>query len=226
IPFLFQAEDGIRDFHVTGVQTCALPISGVLLAAGAAWRLAGRRHGYDRPFYTTSALYAEAFGGGGPPRALRRPIPFDSLYWVPRRRRPAVWAGLVQLDRRFPMGRFVALGLAPIVLAAVLGAPAGALAALLLAFVLAKNAAVALAAPPLLPVPFALALHPPGRWAAVRFWMSARWVLPLGLALSAAALFLPGRSWPWVLAWLALDVAAAAGAAVLVTLAREHRFLR
>src|SRR5690606_11233178 len=26
--FFFQAEDGIRDFHVTGVQTCALPIAG------------------------------------------------------------------------------------------------------------------------------------------------------------------------------------------------------
>src|SRR5690606_40320106 len=25
-PFLFKAEDGIRCFHVTGVQTCALPI--------------------------------------------------------------------------------------------------------------------------------------------------------------------------------------------------------
>src|SRR3712207_8634795 len=25
--FFFQAEDGIRDFGVTGVQTCALPIS-------------------------------------------------------------------------------------------------------------------------------------------------------------------------------------------------------
>src|SRR5690606_40335438 len=24
--FFYQAEDGIRDFHVTGVQTCALPI--------------------------------------------------------------------------------------------------------------------------------------------------------------------------------------------------------
>src|SRR5690606_39793616 len=24
--FFFQAEDGIRDFHVSGVQTCALPI--------------------------------------------------------------------------------------------------------------------------------------------------------------------------------------------------------
>src|SRR5690606_41195896 len=27
VSFFFQAEDGIRDFHVTGVQTCALPIS-------------------------------------------------------------------------------------------------------------------------------------------------------------------------------------------------------
>src|ERR1022692_5340537 len=25
-PFFFQAEDGIRDYKVTGVQTCALPI--------------------------------------------------------------------------------------------------------------------------------------------------------------------------------------------------------
>src|SRR6266403_5551901 len=28
--FFFQAEDGIRDLYVTGVQTCALPISGGL----------------------------------------------------------------------------------------------------------------------------------------------------------------------------------------------------
>src|SRR5690606_41138302 len=27
------AEDGIRDFHVTGVQTCALPISGATTAS-------------------------------------------------------------------------------------------------------------------------------------------------------------------------------------------------
>src|SRR5690606_40264515 len=29
--FFFQAEDGIRDFHVTGVQTCALPIFRVIV---------------------------------------------------------------------------------------------------------------------------------------------------------------------------------------------------
>src|SRR5436309_13130795 len=35
--FFFQAEDGIRDFHVTGVQTCALPIS----LRPASWRPTG-----------------------------------------------------------------------------------------------------------------------------------------------------------------------------------------
>src|SRR5690606_38268920 len=36
--FFFQAEDGIRDFHVTGVQTCALPISARPSSAGRSAR--------------------------------------------------------------------------------------------------------------------------------------------------------------------------------------------
>src|SRR5690606_39471598 len=35
--FFFQAEDGIRDFHVTGVQTCALPISSAPAPEWPAW---------------------------------------------------------------------------------------------------------------------------------------------------------------------------------------------
>src|SRR5690606_40819780 len=41
----FQAEDGIRDFHVTGVQTCALPISlppGQKPAEDTSWLYASR----------------------------------------------------------------------------------------------------------------------------------------------------------------------------------------
>src|SRR5690606_40468341 len=41
----FQAEDGIRAFHVTGVQTCALPISE---ARYSLQRACGRR---TRPFH-------------------------------------------------------------------------------------------------------------------------------------------------------------------------------
>src|SRR5690606_41197966 len=39
--FFFHAEDGIRDFHVTGVQTCALPILAAMLSgphASAGWK--------------------------------------------------------------------------------------------------------------------------------------------------------------------------------------------
>src|SRR5256885_5061379 len=44
--FFFQAEDGIRDYKVTGVQTCALPISrrGILPASGCGSPRADRGH--------------------------------------------------------------------------------------------------------------------------------------------------------------------------------------
>src|SRR5690606_40244542 len=46
--FFFQAEDGIRDFHVTGVQTCALPIyRGSERHALAACDLSRSRRGAD-----------------------------------------------------------------------------------------------------------------------------------------------------------------------------------
>src|SRR5204862_5448616 len=43
--FFFQAEDGIRDLYVTGVQTCALPICGGRAARGTARGAAGRSSG-------------------------------------------------------------------------------------------------------------------------------------------------------------------------------------
>src|SRR3712207_8471966 len=39
--FFFQAEDGIRDIGVTGVQTCALPISSRLTSRSLALRASG-----------------------------------------------------------------------------------------------------------------------------------------------------------------------------------------
>ena len=38
--FFFQAEDGIRDWSVTGVQTCALPICGMCagMGMGVTWQ--------------------------------------------------------------------------------------------------------------------------------------------------------------------------------------------
>src|SRR5256885_10217001 len=47
--FFFQAEDGIRDYKVTGVQTCALPISvdAALNAIDAVTGMKGRLQDYS-----------------------------------------------------------------------------------------------------------------------------------------------------------------------------------
>src|SRR5256885_6143047 len=44
--FFFQAEDGIRDYKVTGVQTCALPILTCASSIGVRFRI-GERYGYE-----------------------------------------------------------------------------------------------------------------------------------------------------------------------------------
>src|SRR5439155_4485134 len=51
--FFFQAEDGIRDGHVTGVQTCALPIS---QRDELERRLAGLRGNVELPIPAASAV--------------------------------------------------------------------------------------------------------------------------------------------------------------------------
>src|SRR5690606_36756020 len=54
--FFFQAEDGIRDFHVTGVQTCALPI--------LAWLIAFGRACYWTTFFVYGPLFMVIAGEG------------------------------------------------------------------------------------------------------------------------------------------------------------------
>src|SRR5436309_6051651 len=57
--FFFQAEDGIRDFHVTGVQTCALPIS-----RRRRRRSPGSRAGREWPSVRSSAGRGRGSGRG------------------------------------------------------------------------------------------------------------------------------------------------------------------
>src|SRR5690606_39639772 len=64
VSFFFLAGAGIRDFHVTGVQTCALPISMAVQLVVTAIERAGYVPGDDKVF----ALYpaaTELFENGG-----------------------------------------------------------------------------------------------------------------------------------------------------------------
>src|SRR5690606_40924756 len=71
-----QAEDGIRDFHVTGVQTCALPISVLdrtvmsLADRGGASNLIGDR------WADVAAAYAMTWPGQSRPNPENSSSPF------------------------------------------------------------------------------------------------------------------------------------------------------
>src|SRR5207302_8119952 len=59
--FFFQAEDGIRDFHVTGVQTCALPI--LLVLASTVFGLSFLAYGFLLiPFLLALFVFGIALG--------------------------------------------------------------------------------------------------------------------------------------------------------------------
>src|SRR6266700_1164475 len=73
IIFFFQAEDGIRDFHVTGVQTCALPIYPGWKGRGP---LAGRR---KAPRYGI----VECRFGNSPSWICLSSVAFDVLFVYP-----------------------------------------------------------------------------------------------------------------------------------------------
>src|SRR3989454_2567968 len=119
--FFFQAEDGIRDYKVTGVQTCALPI---LPHLGLDVVEPGERYSAGR-FARDAAQWVGQIGGGG-----RRPVVVggtglyvralaEGLFHEPplapaRRERLRAWAAALtparlahwaaRLDRRFAGG--------------------------------------------------------------------------------------------------------------------------
>src|SRR3712207_3753669 len=120
--FFFQAEDGIRDIGVTGVQTCALPISRVAGAA-AAGRRAGagaRPRGHARGAHPAAGARGDRLGVA-PLRSGRCPPPGAAGRGERRRpagagggrglRRPAAPAADGPGHRRLDGGRGGAAGL-------------------------------------------------------------------------------------------------------------------
>src|SRR5690606_40969724 len=81
--FFFQAEDGIRDFHVTGVQTCALPISRYPLRAsrsGAA-RMLLAQESADRFESLVVAVLGWASAASAAPRSEERRVGKECSVW-------------------------------------------------------------------------------------------------------------------------------------------------
>src|SRR5690606_41202969 len=76
-------EDGIRDFHVTGVQTCALPISFAWYLAGLVFRWLKEQGGLPameaRNRAKAALLYEAIDGSGG---FYRNPVAPRARSWM------------------------------------------------------------------------------------------------------------------------------------------------
>lgn len=211
---------GERASGVAGLAAAALTMLAVVL-------LVRQSGAFDRAFWTTNGVWADAFRQSAGPAAGREPLGYSAVYWAPRAVRPAVWAGLVSLDRRLPLGRVVVAGLGLIVAVYAAGASEGVRIATLVLWTVGVNAAVALtASDALVPGTLAHRLHGLAGWTLARFLMNVRWLPPLVLTLALLAWILDGVEVELVVVWTLVYLAVAALSAGFVTLLAQTRFRR
>jgi len=207
----------------SGLGTIIAPAVLLLVSGALIMRLRGT---FDEAFWTSHGVWADAF------RQVelvegREPLAFDAVYWVPRSLRPSVWAGLVSMDRRIPLGRVAALVLAFVAAVHLADAGDGPEAGALLLYVLGLNGAVALSArSDLLPPALAHRLGGAARWTAARALMNLRWWPPLAATFLLLIWLTPDVGWADLAVWTAVDLAVAVLSALLVTLADRARLRR
>lgn len=201
-------------------------LPGLLLLLWSAYRLRGGMPAFDRHFYSTNAFYREIFRTDGRARMSdSRPLPYEALYWVPTRWRPHVWVSLRQLDRRLPLGRFVALGHALFWILIYQEAASTVVAAYLFIFSAAKNGVVVLlSTPPFAPQPFQLMHQSTVGWTVTRFFVNLRWTFPLLLSLLLVALLDDSFTYRAALGWTGVDVLLSLLTAVTASARAEARY--
>jgi len=197
---------------------------GLALLGWAGVRLWREQNAYDRHFYHTTAFYDEVMGGGALSAKGRDPLPYDALYWVWPRWRPATWASLRQLDRRLPLGRMVALAHGGLWLLCLRGVPSTLIAGYLVVLFTAQVAACGLlTTEAAAPRPFQRTLQSTLDWIATRTFVNLRWLGAHAGSLILVALFSDPYGAEWVGTWTAVHVGLAASAAVVTTVAHEGR---
>lgn len=203
-----------------------LPALAVLIAGAVDVGRLGRRA--DAEVFHTQAFFDELLRMyGGVRTSEREALSYRTIYWAPRKYRPAIWATLVQMDRRVPLGRLVAAGHLFLWILMWNQGYGPAVVGYLLMFALAKNMAPALiAGPDASPPAFDRLVQSIPAWIWTRAFASLRWTLPWALSLGVISIFASSFPIHDVLVWTAIDAALAVGAAALITLLTEQRHRR
>lgn len=198
-------------------------IPGAVLTGWALFRLRRSQTVYDRHYYHTNAFYSEIFRSAGGVRASDRdPIAYGAVYWVPHRWRAHAWASLLQLDRKLPLGRLIALAHVVLWVLFMQGIDATRITAYLLLLTIGKNSVVYWLTTPAFGKPtFRRAQQSRFGWVLTCFFVNVRWTMPLLISLLIVAAFSETFAYMDALLWTALDLGFAFGLAALITYATD-----
>ncbi len=222
---------GTAMVFVVGVVQLPSVLAGLIgagiLVSAFGWRIHRSSLSFDRALYQSSALFTELLHSPTMRAGSRDPISIEAVYWVPKRWRAHAWAGLLQLDRRVPMGRLFVLSAILFWGMIAAGASPTTISFFLLAAIVGRSAAtVRHRRADMSPPAFTLAWQGPADWIATRFWMGTRWTLPFILVLSLTAMFSGILSWEAVLLWTVVDIVVAGISAIFATLTTEYAHRR
>jgi len=181
---------------------------------------------FDRYFYQTNAFYSEYFISSIVDKTgTESNYSYDAIYWIPKRWRSSAWAGIRQVDRAYPMGRFIILGHLLLWILFYHGTSAVIRDGYLMLFILFHNSTLYF----LTTDKFGSSawnhyIQSPANWMMTRFFIQLRWALPLALSLSVIAIFSSHFSIMSVIFWVIVYFITNLIFSFLFTFLHEYRY--
>lgn len=158
----------------------------------------------DRYYYHTNAFFSEFFGVASGPGSGREPLKVDQLWWIPARWKPNSWGLMLQMDRKLPAGRYIAVGHLFIWVLAYQDAGKFVMLSSWALFAMLHHGLLFLTATrSIAPKWWLRTLDKPIHWTTSRFWIQARWLVPIMLSMAVMKWFFGLFAWP-DFGWIAL----------------------
>jgi hypothetical protein len=158
----------------------------------------------DRCYYQTNAFFSEFFGLASGPGSGREPLKVDQLWWIPARWKPNSWGLMLQMDRKLPAGRYIAVGHLFIWVIAYQDAGKFVMLSSWAVFAILHHGLLFLTATgSIAPKWWLRTLDKPIHWIASRIWIQVRWLLPMMLSMTVMKWFFELFTWQ-DLGWIAI----------------------
>ncbi|MEX0769240.1 MAG: hypothetical protein WD035_00805 [Balneolaceae bacterium] len=179
----------------------------------------------DRYFYHTHSFFSEFFGTGPGHSSEREPLQVRQLWWVPLRWKTHSWALMLELDRRIPAGRILALGHLFVWVLAYQRPDERVLLMIWALFAVFHHSLLIFTSDEsLAPRWWLRYLDRSIHWSLSRFWVQVRWILPLALSMAVMKGVFGVFAWMHVGWVLILYLTAGILAAMLTTFNQERRW--